>query len=114
MGNDGTTIESPRPASNSVLGAPIAWLAALLMLGMNAMPDAISVHALVETIESLPPGITELGCHPAAEVDHPSAYADERIQELEALCDPSVLAAIDRCGIALGSFSELTHRWAPR
>jgi chitin disaccharide deacetylase len=76
----------------------------------NRLPDAISVEALVRTIEELPPGATELGCHPAAEADHPSAYGEERLRELEALCDPRVRAAIDSCGIALRSFAELTDR----
>ncbi len=76
----------------------------------NSIPDAISVEALVRTIEELPPGVTELGCHPAAEADHPSAYGEERLRELEALCDPRVAAAIHRCDIALRSFADLTGR----
>lgn len=80
--------------------------------GQNAegtpVPDAIAVESLVKAIETLPPGITELGCHPAAEIDHDSSYDRERVQELETLCDPRVLAAIDRCGITLRSFAEPT------
>ena len=64
----------------------------------------------MKTIEELPPGVTELGCHPAAEADHPSAYGEERLRELEALCDPRVAAAIDRCDVALRSFGDLTDR----
>jgi chitin disaccharide deacetylase len=74
----------------------------------NPLPEAISVEALVRTIEELPPGTTELGCHPAAKADHPSAYGKERLRELEALCDPRVAAAIHRCGIALRSFADPT------
>ena len=73
----------------------------------DPLPDAISADALINTIEGLPPGITELGCHPAAEADHPSAYDLERLRELEALCDPRVRGAIDRGEIALRSFAEL-------
>jgi predicted glycoside hydrolase/deacetylase ChbG (UPF0249 family) len=73
----------------------------------NPMPDAISVKALVRRIEELPDGVTELGCHPAAETDHPSAYDVERLRELEALCDPRAAAAIERSGIALHSFGDL-------
>lgn len=73
----------------------------------NSLPDAISVEALIETIEALQPGITELGCHPAADVDHHSAYGVERLRELEVLCDPRLAAAVDRCEIALRSFREL-------
>jgi chitin disaccharide deacetylase len=73
----------------------------------NPLPDAISVEALVKTIEELPEGVTELGCHPAAEEDHASEYGLERLRELETLCDPMVVAAIERSGIALRSFGEL-------
>jgi predicted glycoside hydrolase/deacetylase ChbG (UPF0249 family) len=75
----------------------------------NPLPDAITPEALVETIEQLPPGVTELGCHPAADADHPSAYDRERLRELEALCDPMVAAAIDRAGVALRSFADLSE-----
>jgi predicted glycoside hydrolase/deacetylase ChbG (UPF0249 family) len=71
------------------------------------LPDAIMVEALVRTIETLPVGITELGCHPATEVDFDSPYAEERLEEVATLCDPRVRAAIDRCGAALRSFADL-------
>jgi chitin disaccharide deacetylase len=74
------------------------------------MPEAISVEALVGTIEALPSGVTELGCHPASEDDHPSAYNRERLRELAALCDPRVADAIDRCEVALRSFDDLLER----
>jgi chitin disaccharide deacetylase len=72
------------------------------------VPEAITIDALVKTIESLPAGITELGCHPAAAVDHETTYAVERLQETETLCDPRVREAIDRCGIALRSYANAT------
>jgi chitin disaccharide deacetylase len=71
------------------------------------VPDAISVRSLVEAIEALPPGITELGCHPASEVDHDSTYGSERVREVQTLCDPRVQAAVDRSGVLLRSFAEL-------
>jgi predicted glycoside hydrolase/deacetylase ChbG (UPF0249 family) len=71
------------------------------------VPEAITVEGLIETIEELPPGTTELACHPAAADDHDSAYGAERLRELETLCDPRVRAAIDRAGIALRSFADL-------
>jgi predicted glycoside hydrolase/deacetylase ChbG (UPF0249 family) len=64
----------------------------------------------VGTIEALPSGVTELGCHPASEDDHPSAYNRERLRELAALCDPRVADAIDRCEVALRSFDDLLER----
>jgi chitin disaccharide deacetylase len=71
------------------------------------LTDAITVDALVEVIETLPTGVTELACHPASEHDHDTAYGEERIRELETLCDPRVRAAINRSGLDLRSFAEL-------
>jgi chitin disaccharide deacetylase len=71
------------------------------------VPEAISVDALVGIIESLPPGITELGCHPADPTDHETTYDVERPREVASLCDPRVRSAIERCGVALCSFADL-------
>jgi chitin disaccharide deacetylase len=71
------------------------------------IPDVTSVDALVRVIEALPPGVTELACHPAAEEDHDSDYGSDRLREVETLCDPRVRAAIERNGIALRSFDDL-------
>jgi predicted glycoside hydrolase/deacetylase ChbG (UPF0249 family) len=70
--------------------------------------DAVTVESLVDVIEALPPGVTELACHPALEHDHDSAYGEERMREVETLCDPRVRAAIDRCGVDLRSFADLS------
>jgi len=55
---------------------------------------AITVEALTSLIERLPPGITELGCHPAESVDFETTYGIERLVELRVLCDPRVRAAL--------------------
>ena len=76
-------------------------------------PRAITVEALVQIIESLPAGITELGCHPGFGDGLETMYRDERIQEVYALCDPRVRAAVVRRGVQLRSFTKLppsTHR----
>jgi predicted glycoside hydrolase/deacetylase ChbG (UPF0249 family) len=70
-------------------------------------PDLITADALVGLVESLPEGATELLCHPAADVDFESTYADERVRELEALCAPRVREAIEDGGIELRSFAEI-------
>ena len=98
------------------LGIPVRWFAPGItysgaFFGQDSdgtpLHDLITVAALVRAIEALPPGVTELACHPAAEHDHHSAYGEERIRELETLCDPRVRAAIDRCGVDLRSFADL-------
>jgi predicted glycoside hydrolase/deacetylase ChbG (UPF0249 family) len=98
------------------LGIPVRWFTPGIAyngaffgqdLRGTPLPNAITVDALEEVIETLPAGVTELACHPAAEVDHDSAYGEERIRELETLCDPRVRAAIDRSGVDLRSFADL-------
>jgi chitin disaccharide deacetylase len=68
---------------------------------------AIGVEHLLGLLLSLPPGVTELGCHPAERADLDSMYRNERALELETLCDPRVLATLRFEGIRLGSFHEL-------
>jgi predicted glycoside hydrolase/deacetylase ChbG (UPF0249 family) len=70
-------------------------------------PESVTVDALVTTLERLPAGITELGCHPAANADVESTYRAERIEETKTLCDERVRAALARCGIALCSYHDL-------
>ncbi len=73
----------------------------------SPMAEAISVDALVTIIEDLPPGVTELGCHPGTDYDLDTMYAAERIQEVATLCDPRVRNALDACGVELCSFADL-------
>ena len=69
------------------------------------VPEAIRVDSLVRLIQSLPVGITELGCHPGAPGDDLNTmYRDERVQEVRALCDPRVRATIEIAGVRLRSF----------
>ena len=76
--------------------------------GRNAQscPDWISVDALIRLIETLPAGITELGCHPAHGRDVDSMYRDEREVEVATLCDPRVREALDANGVVLVSFRD--------
>lgn len=68
-------------------------------------PEGISVEALLRILTGLPPGTTELGCHPA---DGPvaSVYSEERSVELESLCHPFIRQAILDHGISLRSFAS--------
>lgn len=70
-------------------------------------PEGISVEALLRILTALPPGITELGCHPGEGDDFASVYRHERAVEVAALCDPQVRAAIVAMGITLRSFGEI-------
>jgi predicted glycoside hydrolase/deacetylase ChbG (UPF0249 family) len=70
-------------------------------------PDAISVGALIKILGTLPPGCTELGCHPGVGNDLDTMYCRERIEEVKVLCDPRVRASITTMGIELCSFLHL-------
>jgi predicted glycoside hydrolase/deacetylase ChbG (UPF0249 family) len=74
--------------------------------------DAIGVDFLVNLLETLGPGITELCCHPgyADDLELPfrkEPYRGERALEVRTLCDERVRAAVDRAGIRLRSFSDI-------
>ena len=53
-------------------------------------PDAITVAGLIRTLEGLPAGVTELGCHPGYADDLDTVYRAERAREVATLCDPRV------------------------
>ena len=71
------------------------------------VPEAITPVALLGVLDGLPDGITELGCHPGlGPVDDP--YGAEREVETRTLCERGIRAAIDRLGIELISFRDLS------
>jgi predicted glycoside hydrolase/deacetylase ChbG (UPF0249 family) len=69
-------------------------------------PKGITVEHLVELIEALPAGWTELGCHPGLSVDDESSYGPEREREVRTLCDARIAAAIEATSVELRSFAE--------
>jgi predicted glycoside hydrolase/deacetylase ChbG (UPF0249 family) len=73
-------------------------------------PQGITATHLAELIQALPAGWTEIGCHPGIGVAGESSYGQERDLELEALCDPSVTAALGQAGVRLRSFADLGGR----
>jgi chitin disaccharide deacetylase len=68
-------------------------------------PQGIAPEALCALLRALPPGTTELGCHPGLDDDSGSSYARERTIETATLCDPRVRATVRDEGIALRSFA---------
>ena len=77
----------------------------------ETLPAAISAAALAALLGDLRPGATELCCHPAAAPPETSAYAEERVAELRALCDPAAAAAVRRAGVRLVRFGDLAPSW---
>ncbi len=69
-------------------------------------PRAISVEHLCELIRALPPGWTEIGCHPAAGPVPSSSYDAERRIELETLRDPGVRDLLNVTDVRLCSFAQ--------
>lgn len=72
----------------------------------SPLPDAISVDGLIKILGALPPGTTELGCHPGEGNDLDTMYSSERAEEVKVLCGPQVRATIVAMGIELRSFSN--------
>jgi chitin disaccharide deacetylase len=70
-------------------------------------PEGISTDRLVELIETLPEGITELACHPGRGVRPEFIYAPERERELAALCDPRARMAIEHQRVVVRTFADI-------
>lgn len=74
----------------------------------QAMPEMITVDALLGFLAALQPGITELGCHPGLEDPTlNSMYRLERPVELNTLCHPAVREAVKANNIQLCSFAGI-------
>ena len=69
-------------------------------------PEGIAPERLLDLIRALPPGCTEVGCHPAAGPVPTSSYDSERQTELETLRDPRVKDLLNVMEIKLCSFAQ--------
>jgi predicted glycoside hydrolase/deacetylase ChbG (UPF0249 family) len=76
-----------------------------------AFPNAITVDGLLKTLTKLPPGVTELGCHPGDGNDLDTVYRSERAREVRTLCDPRVRTTLATLEIELGSFNDVVIGW---
>jgi predicted glycoside hydrolase/deacetylase ChbG (UPF0249 family) len=73
----------------------------------ESLPALVGVPALTAILAALPPGITELGCHPARGPVASSQYDVERSRETETLCDPRIRRRLDELNIERLSFHDL-------
>jgi PEP-CTERM/exosortase A-associated glycosyltransferase len=71
------------------------------------LPRAITLDGLTEVLSSLPPGFTELRCHPGEPGDWDVLYRTERVLETAVLCDSRIRAALDAHGVELRSFRDV-------
>jgi predicted glycoside hydrolase/deacetylase ChbG (UPF0249 family) len=69
-------------------------------------PAGISLEGLLEVLRALPPGVTELGCHPGAANGLDTMYRAERELEVKVLCEPQVRSTLSDLGIRLCSFHQ--------
>lgn len=67
----------------------------------------LSVSGLLKILKSLPPGYTELGCHPGVANDVQTGYGVERLIEVKILCHPQVRKFLSTLDIQLCSFSTI-------
>jgi predicted glycoside hydrolase/deacetylase ChbG (UPF0249 family) len=74
------------------------------------LPGLIVQPALIALLRRLPPGVTELCCHPGYAHGLVSDYSWEREVELQTLCSPQVRRTIQREGIELRSFADFVLR----
>jgi predicted glycoside hydrolase/deacetylase ChbG (UPF0249 family) len=72
----------------------------------SPLPSQLAPDALIRLLMALPPGLTELGCHPGLGNDIVSMYRTERSTEVETLCDPRVREIIESEGIQLIGFAD--------
>ena len=80
----------------------------------DSFREAITVESLLDLIRTLPAGVTELACHPAAAPDMDSSYREERLVELKILCDPRVRTALSNSAVELRSFRDFAGGDRPR
>jgi chitin disaccharide deacetylase len=71
------------------------------------LPEAISVESLIAILSDLPPGVTEVGCHPGRVTGDELTYGSERSTEVDVLSHPRVKALVTSLGIELCSFQEV-------
>lgn len=119
VGRDPTHLDSHKHMHeiDSAVGAAAEALAAELEIPLRNRGiryerrfygrEAISPEYLSELIEALPPGWTEIGCHPAAGPVPTSSYDAERRIELETLRDPGVKNLLNVTGVRLCSFAQV-------
>jgi len=71
------------------------------------LPTHIRTDFLIDSLSTLPAGLTVIVCHPGDDVDDlNSMYRVERREELRVLCDPRLKAAITAFGIRLCSWDD--------
>jgi predicted glycoside hydrolase/deacetylase ChbG (UPF0249 family) len=93
----------------SQLGVPLRHFAPDVQYSGAFWGQGMSYNALVRILKRLPPGITEIGCHPSKGVtphDREIGYHNERVNEYQVLSNPWARPTVERMGIALRPFHQ--------
>jgi len=73
-------------------------------------PSALTAAALLEQIETCPPGWTEIGCHPGYTEGLTSMYLHERLRELQILTDAKLVEQVRNGEVQLASYLDFAKR----
>jgi chitin disaccharide deacetylase len=76
------------------------------------VPEAISVESLIAILTNLPPGFTEVGCHPGRVSGDDLPYGSERSAEVDVLSHPQIRTLLNSQGIELRSFRDVMRSFA--
>lgn len=71
------------------------------------LPEAITTENMIRLVEGLPPGVTELACHPGYPEGLDNVYSSERLVELQVLCNVRVRDALVAGAVELASFRDV-------
>ena len=70
------------------------------------LPSHLKLDWLLDSLATLPAGLTVLVCHPGDASDLKTVYQKEREQEVQVLCDPRLRTALTDLRIELCGFEE--------
>ena len=74
----------------------------------RSWPELIGVDSLIGILKSLPPGVSELCCHPGYADGLETSYVTEREEEVRTLCDPRVMQTAKDLGLILCTFADVS------
>lgn len=102
------------PGKQLVAALNAVWRAARVAAPHHFVHDfygsTATVESLVEMIQRLPEGVSEMMCHPSLAHAGSEAYDSGREQEHAVLTDPRVRAALGEAGVELLSFGSWRGR----
>jgi predicted glycoside hydrolase/deacetylase ChbG (UPF0249 family) len=99
--------EYHQSALNAISIYAAARLRSTECFGGAAISGFLTAELLLEVLQNLPEGLTELMVHPGLKAAESGFEGPEREAELEALIDPRVKALMKKLGVGLTTFAKL-------